>query len=298
VPVQVLAIGKKKVGDVVTFAVPAGSASITIVEQIVSAPASAVFTDLGTVPNSAIPLEVTDSSGTTVYDQFNQAADPTQGLLYYASSAAGTGTITFPNTTAGLVRIAQSLPQGSWSFVVSDYLVPSFVSSDTVGGASIVGFDGTIPGPATVSQTLQAGVAVSIADLRAGAANCRPGSLVLDCGLSGALCCGADRTAYIAAHELGHFLGLYHTTDPDGTAFDSLSSTPTCACRSCARDARTCADASPRPASPHAMSAAECEAGASCGGGDNLMFWQLADASVGNLLDEQARVLRANPAVY
>jgi hypothetical protein len=46
------------------------------------------------------------------------------------------------------------------------------------------------------------------------------------------------------------------------------------------------------------MSAAECEAGASCGGGDNLMFWQLADASVGNLLDEQARVLRANPAVY
>jgi len=430
-PIQVLDLGTKRVGDSVRFDVPAATASITIVEQIVSAPASAVFTDLGTIPNSAVPLEVTDSNGAAVHDQCTPAADPAQAGLYYASLSAGTGTLTFPNSTAGLERVARSLPQGTWSFVVSDlayvcslvsncatgggsaasrydvkvilkpgsgtgdgipstgtldvalnltpsglappldaasaesdadlqhmvdslglllaragislgvvsyvdvpaataarvatgvdvddltacgdlaqllatgpsgpqvnvFLVPSLVSSGA--GTSIIGFDGTIPGPATISQTLQAGVAVSAADLRAGALNCRPGSLVLDCGgLSTGQCCGADRTAYTVAHELGHFLGLYHTTERDGTVFDPLSSTPTCSCQSCARDPGMCADASPPPASPHPMSVAECQGSASCGGGDNLMFWQLADESAGLLLGEQARVVRANPAVH
>ncbi len=428
-PIQSFSFGTKRVGETVTFSVPAATASITIVEQIVSAPAHAVFTDAGTVPNSAVPLRVIDPTGTAVFDQFKAPADPTQALLYYASSSAGTGTITFPNTTAALDRVALTLPQGTWSFVVSDFaylcslatncasgggsaastydvqvivkpgsgagdnvpstgtldvafnltpplsaasaagdsdlqrmkaslgillaraglalgavsyvdvpaaaaatiasglhvddltacgdlpqrlatspagrqvnvfMVPSFVSS--AAGASIIGFDGTIPGPATVSHTLQAGVAVSIADLRHGESNCRAGSLALDCGPSGVLCCGADRTAYTAAHELGHFLGLYHPTEQDGTTFDPLSSTPKCQCQSCALDPTKCADAGPAPATPHLMSVAECVSSTArspiCGGGDNLMFWQLADASAGNLLEEQARVMRANPAVY
>jgi hypothetical protein len=50
------------------------------------------------------------------------------------------------------------------------------------------------------------------------------------------------------------------------------------------------------------MGVAECEPAtaqsASCGGGDHLMFWLFGQRSVGKLTDEQARVMRANPAVY
>src|ERR1700694_2011993 len=55
-PIQAFALGTKKVGTTLTFSVPAGTASISIVEQLVSAPAHAIFTTPGTLPTSAAPL--------------------------------------------------------------------------------------------------------------------------------------------------------------------------------------------------------------------------------------------------
>jgi hypothetical protein len=46
------------------------------------------------------------------------------------------------------------------------------------------------------------------------------------------------------------------------------------------------------------MSVAECTASATCGGGDNLMFWLFDDGAAGAWTLEQQRVMRANPAVY
>lgn len=51
-----------------------------------------------------------------------------------------------------------------------------------------------------------------------------------------------------AAHEMGHFLGLFHTTEQTGTTFDILNDTPECR--------------RPQPLTP-----------ANCRDGENLMFW-------------------------
>jgi hypothetical protein len=40
-----------------------------------------------------------------------------------------------------------------------------------------------------------------------------------------------------------------------------------------------------------------CTASATCGGGDNLMFWLLDSGSLGTLSCEQSAVMRSNPAV-
>jgi hypothetical protein len=59
-----------------------------------------------------------------------------------------------------------------------------------------------------------------------------------------------------AAHEMGHQLGLFHTTEMGGTVFDILTDTPEC---SNSRDN----DGDGK------MSAEECEDY----GGENVMFW-------------------------
>ncbi|HTU63720.1 MAG TPA: hypothetical protein VMF89_34890, partial [Polyangiales bacterium] len=75
------------------------------------------------------------------------------------------------------------------------------------------------------------------------------------------------------AHEIGHALGLFHTTEPNGVVFDPLSDTPACPL---ARDS----DAS------GSLDAEECAAH----GGDNLMF-STSDAG-DQLSDAQCEVLR------
>ncbi len=172
------------------------------------------------------------------------------------------------------------------------FLVSSFQSADLQGSQRIVGVDGTIPGPSTIGGTIASGAAVQTQDLRFGRTSCN-GELNLGCG--------ADKTAYIIAHEAGHFLGLYHVTEPSGTFFDPLDDTAPCSCSTCkAPDATDrCADASPRPAinTEHQMTIAECTQSTSCGGGDDLMFWLLGQGSLGTLTSQQQRVIRANPLV-
>ena len=60
-----------------------------------------------------------------------------------------------------------------------------------------------------------------------------------------------------AAHEIGHHLGLFHTTEKEGTLFDILSDTPECSSSSYDND------------SNGSLTAEECD----LLGGDNLMFW-------------------------
>ena len=172
------------------------------------------------------------------------------------------------------------------------FFVSAFNATGLQAGEQIVGVDGTIPGPSTFPGTVASGVAVTTGDLRAGRASCTGG---LNLG------CGADTTAYVIAHEGGHFLGLYHTTESDGTAFDPLLDTPTCACQVCApaRSRRSCADSTPAPSlgSEYQMSVADCTQSSACGGGDDLMFWVLDTGSQGSLSAQQSQVMRANPLV-
>jgi hypothetical protein len=165
------------------------------------------------------------------------------------------------------------------------FLVNSLTSSQNGQTQTVVGLDGTIPGPSTLGGTVHSGAAVSSANLLSG--NCAGGLNLASCG--------ADVVAYIAAHEGGHWLGLYHTSEAGGQDFDPLAGTDECHCSACVPSSlkANCGASTNRTT----VTAAECTAGGSCLGGDNLMFWLLDNSvSKGRLAAEQARVMRANLA--
>jgi len=172
------------------------------------------------------------------------------------------------------------------------FLVGQIASTGT--GGTVVGIDGTIPGPSAVGGTIHSGAAVSAADLSSGA--CTGGLDLINCG--------ADRVAYIAAHEGGHWMGLYHPTEADGESFDPIHDTPTCGCEACAttKDLPNCATAgkTPRPAMPAFVFPESClMSSGQCGGGDELMFWQLSEGiAQGRITSEQSQLMRSNPLVH
>ncbi|GEJ59350.1 hypothetical protein [Anaeromyxobacter diazotrophicus] len=177
------------------------------------------------------------------------------------------------------------------------FLVPSLNETATSGQATYtVGIDGTIPGPASVGGTVASGAAVSAADLRHNQTSCSGSGFVGTCG--------ADETAYIIAHEAGHFLGLYHVTEKYGFEFDTLDDTFTCTCQACAPSGSVCATATAAPPSnAYPMSdVSKCvtpTASKDCGGGDNLMFWLFDQIySKGTLSTQQGQVVRANPLIH
>lgn len=83
------------------------------------------------------------------------------------------------------------------------YLVDSLWASGSSGGGIIAGIAGGIPGAVGVPGTGQSGVAVVV-------------NPALSLSLIG----------IVAAHEIGHFLGLYHSTEQDGSG-DALDDTKT-----------------------------------------------------------------------
>jgi len=143
---------------------------------------------------------------------------------------------------------------------------------------TIVGIDGAIPGPAGAVGTVHSGALVTTADLTTAGCGPKPDFAR----------CGSDRTAYVAAHEAGHFLGLFHTTEESGRLFDPLTDTPRCPVTSC------------DPGALHAAVAFECNDDSgpnTCGGADYLMFWSVSDSSRGVISPQEAQVMRANPLV-
>ena len=171
------------------------------------------------------------------------------------------------------------------------FLMPDILAKPAPGSSTktvIVGIDGTIPGPGTFSGTVQSGAAVSAANLRAGSARCT-GGLALSA-------CGADQTAYIAAHETGHYLGLYHTTESAGADFDPLDDTFQCQCKACLTGslASQCGTAG-----AEVMASSCIQSTPTCGGGKNLMFWLLdGGISQGSLSPQQSEVMRSAALIH
>ena len=160
----------------------------------------------------------------------------------------------------------------------------------TSSGGTVVGVDGTIPGPSSFNGTVQSGAVVSLVDLFSTSPS--------TCPLGGYDLCrfGADIVAFIAAHETGHFLGLFHTTEREGAAFDPLTDTLKCPCMSCAStpDRAKCSGSNPPFLLPE-----QCVSPPTCGGGDNLMFWFLREGvSSGIISPQQSQVMRLNPLVH
>lgn len=152
-------------------------------------------------------------------------------------------------------------------------------------GNQIVGKDGAIAGMATYNGTTVGGAAVSLADLSS-SVNCGSGL--------NPYTCGPDETAAIAAHETGHFLGLYHPTEETGDSFDPLVDTATCVCSLCETGAAAanCSDGG----QPTIVSNNVCSGTTQqCGGAGLTMFWVLTPSSQGLFSPQEASILRANP---
>jgi hypothetical protein len=168
------------------------------------------------------------------------------------------------------------------------FFVDDLTSKDVGAGQVIAGIDGTVPGPSLFPGIVSSGAAVAIgADL--GAGTCNPD------GTIDTARCGSDSLALVSAHETGHWLGLYHTTEQHGESFDPLRDTPACPCSQCAGASRTrCGTSS----APQVLTSQCTSDGGTCGGGSNLMFWLQTDGiSAGVVTPEQGAVARLNPAV-
>ncbi len=92
---------------------------------------------------------------------------------------------------------------------------------------------------------------------------------------------GTLNTEYLGVtlgHELGHFLGLAHTSEDDGTTHDALEDTPECTLDYDADGDQQVAEE-------------ECQSG---GGGDNIMFW----SGWGHVLSpSQLAIMQSSPGV-
>jgi hypothetical protein len=134
------------------------------------------------------------------------------------------------------------------------------IMGDGLAGYIILGESAGIPG-VPIRGTTGSGMAVTTADFPA----------------------GLDDIADTLAHEGGHFLGLFHTTELGGTAFDPLSDTPECARAQHDRNG------------DRIMQPSECKA---LDGGD-VMFWTSApEIPNSKLTPHQGFVMLRNPAVH
>jgi hypothetical protein len=122
-----------------------------------------------------------------------------------------------------------------------------------------LGIAGGIPGPPIFQGTSSSGVLVSMADYLAYTGENE------EYGLSS--------TSEAMGHEIGHYLGLFHTSEKSGLLHDPLGDTPECVDQD----------------DDGLVSAQECaELGA-----NNLMFWVVTGGTL--LSGEQSTVLRSNP---
>ncbi len=132
------------------------------------------------------------------------------------------------------------------------FLVRSFADNDDDDDISLIGKSDGTPGPVMLPTKRSSGVVVSAEDYKN----------------------TPDALARLISHEVGHYLGLVHTSESDGESHDPLSDTPECGADQDEDGDKT-------------LSAEEC----GNLGADNLMFW-IDDSRIRNFTEEQGFVMR------
>lgn len=134
-----------------------------------------------------------------------------------------------------------------------------FLVHSLIGSFNATGFAAGVPGFSGVHGTESSGIVATAQNLRADFGSGTPN--------------GATYTAKLIAHEVGHFLGLFHTTDRTGE-HDPLGDTPECA-----------------------AAVAGGESPGYCPDYENLMFWIGSFEANHKLTPQQIEVIRAHPLV-
>jgi len=147
-----------------------------------------------------------------------------------------------------LAQAAPSEPHRITVFMVHE------IVNGTAGGATILGVSGGPPGAAGMPGTTHSGLVVTAMDL-----DHRPHDV-----------------ARIFTHELGHFLGLFHTTEKTGSDHDLVHDTPQC----------TADDDG-----DGVVNSSECTGY----GPDNIMWWTLRPGDP-TFTEDQKWVLHRSPA--
>jgi hypothetical protein len=140
----------------------------------------------------------------------------------------------------GLLRYTTADAQSVTIFFVQDI--------DLGDGASIIGLAGGPPGMVATGGNSKAGVVVSVANWMSDPAG----------------------IAMVMAHETGHFLGLFHTTEKTGDTFDPIGDTPECPQTDGRADDAECADK----------------------GLENLMWWNYSPATMESFSADQSWVVQ------
>lgn len=157
-----------------------------------------------------------------------------------------------PGEDTDLVKLASNVPASNRGL---DFF---FVMGVSVPG--VVAKAGAIPGPPLHHGVAGAGVVVSLANY-----------------FGGTKAAAIPVVGLTMAHEMGHQLGLYHTSEGSGLAHDPIADTP------------ECTDDSDQNGKVEPW---ECQAL----GAENLMFWSAS--TEGALTPDQLTVIHRNPALY
>jgi len=107
-----IALGTQVVGSVVTFDVPAGTASISIIEQAngtgpAAPPDTVTLNGNAVIENTAVPDKLKNPGGTVIYDDNPPSPpppDPSGETVFFASGSPVTGAFTIPNTSKLLAQ--------------------------------------------------------------------------------------------------------------------------------------------------------------------------------------------------
>lgn len=177
-------------------------------------------------------------------------------------TAPGHTVITLPDdtTTTGAsdmdLLFAEAKSAGG-SAVVDVFFVNQIIGGGMEGKGIVGGIAGGIPGPAFYHGIARAGVVVAL----------------------GAMGDNAQLLGRVLAHELGHFMGLWHPSEALGFPHDPIDDTPQCGA---AQDVN----------GDNVLSVDECQDH----GADNIMFW-FAGNKVSQFTPGQGLIVRGNPLV-